>query len=107
MATKKTEPSNYMKVNVSNIGYDNCLLISAEDAMVLIGILGRADTIETPYNHDATFTSGLKKDAITVSPYPTETVNDLKKAAFLGISLTEYEEGKNAKSGSGTGKEPV
>jgi hypothetical protein len=93
MAAKKPEPVNMMKVRC-NLEYDALLLMSAEDAMQFIDILSRTDTYYERYNEDAVFQSGVKTNNFNVSPIPTESVNDLKKAAFMGIPLSEYLKGK-------------
>jgi hypothetical protein len=107
MAVKKIEPSNMM-IAYFNFGYEDKLLISAEDAATLIGIIGRANTINIPYREDPSYKPGVKPDLFSVIPYPTETITDLKKATFLGITLTEYREGKeNAKPVPRESKESV
>jgi hypothetical protein len=93
MAVKKIEPSNMMLVSM-DMGYEDKLLISAEDAATLTEIMGRANTVNTPYNQDPVFKHGVVARAFSISPMPTATINDLKKAAFLGITLTEYQEAK-------------
>jgi hypothetical protein len=93
MAVKKIEPVNMMLVQM-DMGYEDKLLISAEDAATLTEIMGRANTVNTSYNKDPVFKHGVVARAFSISPMPTETITDLKKAAFLGITLTEYQEAK-------------
>lgn len=107
MAIKKEEPSSQMLVDTSAMDYGHKLLVSAADAATLLEIYGRANRIYDPYNADKDFKAGLNEGCLRITPIPTETVDELKKAKFMGITHTEYLEGINAKSGTTTSEETV
>lgn len=104
MSAKKStqEPTTQMRVCFGNFGYQSELLLSAEDASLFMEILGRSNRLKTPYNEDMEFVNGVEE--LTFKPIQSKTVDELKKAAFVGISHTQYLEGlKDVKQGTGKG----
>ena len=105
MPVKREEPTTQMLFDTVGIQYDTKMLLSCKDAATIMEILSRANLIKEVYNEDKKFISGV--DKTTFTPIPTKEVNELKKAAFLGISHTKYLEGINAKSRTNTSEESV
>jgi hypothetical protein len=107
MAVKKIEPVNMMLMDC-NLGYDAKMLITPEDAATMMEIVGRSNIIVKSYGQDDTYQNGISPDLFCIRTYPVDKLNDLKKATFLGISLTEYLEAKkDVKPVPRESKEPV
>lgn len=89
---KKTnpEPTVMYLVDYVKFQYNHQLLISAEDAALLTEILGRSNTMSTHYSEAPNFTEGCE---VTMSTISMKTVETAQKAAFMGLTTTEYLKG--------------